>query len=643
MVLDLQLIIKVILRFTYLTLPKATMRIGVACVGLLFCMLFGVRAAAQENCQCNAFTIEQQQKFEQANLLQNLDAAWAAIHEVKTEGSDCCIAIAHTMEAILLNTIGQFDSSLDSAKAAFRSLGTAQHEYLQLEGNRMIGLGYNRRGQADSAMLYYLRSLETAEKRNKMKFLPKLYANISTVYIYQKQHHLGLVYQKRSLQSALAVADTMSSAQAYANLVTGYGSLYEETGNRAFLDSANSLLDTSIQFARYSKLPLLLMRNYLSKTKFELADDHYSTALAYSDSVLQLTNKKTNPLIFFSVYLDQGNSYLGLRQTRNAIRCFEQALSITEESGHAFTQYDVFEKLWQAYKAEGDADKALYYLERHKALSDSLISSENARTIGELEKKYNQAKNESMIRELAQDKQLYFLIAIAGILAVAAIAFYVRQQALQHRKNILETEQRLNRARMNPHFFFNALTALQKYALTGADGTAVASNLSKFSHIMRETLESTYKEYVAIEQEMEFLREYLDVQKLRFSQPFSFEISSEPGLEVSELLIPSMIIQPFVENTLEHGFAGISYPGKLMIRFGQLADEVTVEITDNGKGLTGLPKDSNEHISRASQIIKDRIYLLNIKLRSKARFTIDNVAQGSGVEVKIYLPVLYRR
>ena len=108
------------------------------------------------------------------------------------------------------------------------------------------------------------------------------------------------------------------------------------------------------------------------------------------------------------------------------------------------------------------------------------------------------------------------MLAVAGLLALVALTFFIRQQSLKSKQTILETEQRLNRARMNPHFFFNALSALQSFALQENDGKALASNLSKFSHIMRETLESTYKEYVTIEQEKDFLNEYLELQKMRF-------------------------------------------------------------------------------------------------------------------------------
>ena len=88
--------------------------------------------------------------------------------------------------------------------------------------------------------------------------------------------------------------------------------------------------------------------------------------------------------------------------------------------------------------------------------------------------------------------------------------------------------------------------------------------------------------------------------------------------------------------------AGIDYTGQVDIRFEQSPGELLVRITDNGKGLLTGPKVNNEHISRASQIIKDRIYLLNVKLKSKASFSIDNNENNKGVTVLIRLPLLFK-
>ncbi len=194
---------------------------------------------------------------------------------------------------------------------------------------------------------------------------------------------------------------------------------------------------------------------------------------------------------------------------------------------------------------------------------------------------------------------------------------------------------------MNPHFFFNALTALQRIAMKENDGKTLASNLSKFANIMRETLENSYKEYVTVKQEMEFLKEYMEIQKMRFPEMFSYSLMVDGEMEPTDVMIPSMIIQPFIENSIEHGFSDISYPGEIRIDFKQVDKSVQIEIQDNGKGLSLPGSKTNEHISRASQIIKDRIYLLNIKLKTKADFSINNNKEGKGVTVKINLPLLY--
>jgi LytS/YehU family sensor histidine kinase len=341
-------------------------------------------------------------------------------------------------------------------------------------------------------------------------------------------------------------------------------------------------------------------------------------------------------------YFDKADILIELKNYKEAERFADSALQyalLLQNNAFTAESYELSSRIAQQV---GNYKKAFELKEMARSITDSIRSVKKTASVTELEKKYNQVKNENTIKDLDKKKQLYFFLAIAALLTATTIGFFLRQQSLKHKKDILETEQRLNRARMNPHFFFNALTTLQKFALRENDGQAMASNLSKFSNIMRETLESTYKEYVTIEQEMEFLNEYLEVQKIRFPQTFSYDINADKNLEIDELQIPAMIIQPFVENSIEHGFVGVDYPGKVTIDFTSENKELLIQITDNGKGLSSTAKENNEHISRASQIIKDRIYLLNIKLKTKAGFSIDNNSTGNGVIVKIHLPLLYK-
>ncbi|MBK7666279.1 MAG: histidine kinase [Sphingobacteriaceae bacterium] len=142
---------------------------------------------------------------------------------------------------------------------------------------------------------------------------------------------------------------------------------------------------------------------------------------------------------------------------------------------------------------------------------------------------------------------------LAAILVLFVIIFFYRQSVLKNKFKALETEQRLNRARMNPHFFFNALASIQTLSMDTENQSKVSLLISKFSKIMRQSLESTYDELATIEDEILFLSNYLDLQKTRFNNKFEYEIKVDENLAQDELKIPSMLLQPFLENSIEHG------------------------------------------------------------------------------------------
>jgi LytS/YehU family sensor histidine kinase len=276
-------------------------------------------------------------------------------------------------------------------------------------------------------------------------------------------------------------------------------------------------------------------------------------------------------------------------------------------------------------------------------LSDSLVNEDRIKTVNELEKKYNQAKNEQTIKSLSQQRKIYLLLIVLALLGLLVLFFAYRQQKLKNKQKIIEVEQRLNRARMNPHFFFNTLTALQTMALQKSPDKTLGLNLSKFAAIMRITLESTYHEYVTIYDETAYLTTYLNLQQLRFPNKFDFEIKQEDDLDTEAHLIPSMLIQPFVENAIEHGFNNIDYTGKLDINFSLQHNEIIITVTDNGRGLGPTTNKHENHISRAVQIVEDRLFLLNRQQKTKARFRIEPALENTGVQIRLYLPVLPHR
>jgi sensor histidine kinase YesM len=610
--------------------------------GVLFLLLCAYSLIAQDQCACNIFTNEKRMEFEEAVRKNNFEKANQVLSVISKDPSNCCKAIGSTMNAILSNSQGKNGDVYNYAKATFKILNGKYEKFSLMESNRLMGIYYSSKGKGDSAMIHHIKALSIAEKEKNHYTRAKIYSNMAGVYLNQKQYEKGLQMIKKSVDASKVAKDSMAMAQSYSNIVTVYGDIYDSSNNTLYLDSAKQFAVVAQKFAKATKHPLSIIRSYLSYTKFSLIDKDYSQALLYSDTLLTLIHEKNSPAVLYSAYKDRGEIMTAQNNLPLAKVYFEKAHENALKVNNYFMLKGSYENLYKVHKDIGKVDLALQYLEKYKVLNDSFVTKENSEIVSEIEAKYNQVKNESEIKDLHSKNQLYLLSSLIGLLGILSIAFYLRQQKLKHKKDILETEQRLNRARMNPHFFFNALAALQKFALHENDGQAMASNLSKFSNVMRETLESTYKEYISIEQEMEFLTEYLEVQKIRFPKSFTFEVSAADDLEVDEVLIPSMIVQPFIENSIEHGFSGIDYPGQIKVNFRKENQDLLILISDNGKGLITTLKAKDDHISRASQIIKDRIYLLNLKLKTKAGFNIENNHLGIGVVVKINLPLLYQ-
>ncbi len=232
-----------------------------------------------------------------------------------------------------------------------------------------------------------------------------------------------------------------------------------------------------------------------------------------------------------------------------------------------------------------------------------------------------------------------------------------RQESQMARLRVAGLQLRALRAQMNPHFMFNSLNAIQGLVTSGRNAEA-ESYLAKFAKMMRHTLEYSELEEVSLEQEIEFLERYLDInRKLRFRDRLDFQIISPKNEELDELFVPTMIVQPFVENAIEHGLRP-RQEGRLTIRFEVMPDDeylLRCIIEDDGVGINkGREKAAaqagagfQKHRSRGMEITHERLLLLHqIQKRDGDNFIqIYDLAdltngQRSGTRVEVLLPIL---
>jgi anti-sigma regulatory factor (Ser/Thr protein kinase)/tetratricopeptide (TPR) repeat protein len=552
-----------------------------------------------------------------------------------------CIAKANELKFSILFEKNELDSAeefLKQAEKIYQSINC--NESIKADLYELWAGFYYQKSDFETAQKYSFKYLASAEASGNAFDIATCNTMIAQLFNQTNQAENGILYTRNAVKYLPKLNNLDEKRQILHLISKRYLWHFQDTKKMGSLDSSELYAWQQLKVAKQIGNNNSISKAFSNLEGAEYERGNFKKALIYLDSAFKyiandkLADKRVN-------YFDKADLCIEMKDYKEAVRYSDSSLyydKLLKIPAYISESYLLKSRIAEL---QNDFKTAYEYKDLARTITDSISNVDRTAAVTELEKKYNQAKNENTIKDLAQKQQLYLMLAIIGLFAALAFAFYLRQQSLKHKKDILETEQRLNRARMNPHFFFNALTSLQKFALSDGNGEAMASNLSKFSNIMRETLESTYKEYVTIEQEIDFLNEYMEVQKMRFPTSFTYEINAANDVEIDEVLIPSMIIQPFVENAIEHGFSGIEYAGKMNIDFKKNDTEILIEIIDNGKGLNTLPKENNDHISRASQIIKDRIYLLNIKLKTKAGFSIDN-NNDKGVIVKIHLPLLYK-
>lgn len=157
------------------------------------------------------------------------------------------------------------------------------------------------------------------------------------------------------------------------------------------------------------------------------------------------------------------------------------------------------------------------------------------------------------------------------------------QEMITLNKQMAEYKMMALRSAMNPHFVFNCLNSIQ-YFIAGNDKRSAISYLSLFSKLIRNVLNSSVNQYTTLEKEVETLKYYIELEKLRFDDKFSFELSLDEDLDTDEIEIPSLIIQPYIENAIIHGLTSKDGHGKLLLEITNLEDKLLCVIEDDGIG-----------------------------------------------------------
>lgn len=245
----------------------------------------------------------------------------------------------------------------------------------------------------------------------------------------------------------------------------------------------------------------------------------------------------------------------------------------------------------------------------------------------------------------------WILLFFGIVTAIVLIYLFTRYRlSLMHQKEkkrlelynmVLETELRVNRALMNPHFVFNSLNALQNFILKNENARA-NNYLVKFSKLMRRILESNMSDVITLEFEVQLLKSYLEIEDLRFEENIKYSVTVDPEISPSTIQIPIMMIQPFVENAIWHGLLKKHGEKLLSVTFSVKENKyVLCTIEDNGSGRKKSGDSLNlEKSSLATGFIEQRLSLLNQMHHLNCSLSIEDKPENTGTIVRILLPIL---
>jgi tetratricopeptide (TPR) repeat protein len=430
--------------------------------------------------------------------------------------------------------------------------------------------------------------------------------------------------------------------------------LFTKAGNKTGIGLTNTRL------ARFYKIESI---------KYNKEVNH-DTAMQYAKEAIALFKEQGQTANEAYGYYTMATAKSIMGDHLGSIPFYQQALQSYQEVGNLNYSMRINQHLFVAYSISKQQQKALDANKQFTKLKDSIFSIEKRQLITDAQTKFDTARinDEKEMAEIRENRNLYYFIgavAIGTLILIASLFFFgnlkQRKKAEMISLELQETQKRLAlekqyrdselkalKAQMNPHFIFNALNSIQEYIILNQKNLA-SEYLGKFADLMRKYLHYSDAGGISIENEVSSLNMYLELEALRFEDKLSYSIRVSETILPEDAIIPTMLIQPYVENALKHGLLHLHTDRKLIVDFKKANDKaILCTIEDNGIGRAASAQKklnkSNIHTSFATKATSSRLELLNHGKKQKIGVVYDDLISKDGVatgtRVKITIPII---
>lgn len=580
---------------------------------------------------------------EAGNSAESIKQFNLALRIAKNANNDAKVAsIANYLATIYAGT-GDFAASNSAYILALKSAEKIKNSGDIAKISMNLASNYNYTGDYEKAIKYGLYALKTKETTNNLTRICYHYIAMGNIF----RENSNIVKWEGYVQKAYKMKDVEGCAS-FSDLAKIYNSLGGIAVQKDELEMGLRYYDTLFALSKEAGFDMGISTALTNSAGIYKQLGNYDRALSMANAAATYFGGNSYEILFSNnfkaeLYQLKGQFAKGLELVKT---------NIASEDIHNFSteKLKCLQLLYELNFNLKNYDSAFFWNDSLRRAESRLRDEDVRQSFEDLEAKYETEKKEQQIELLSAENKLKnqrinagFGVLLALIIVIILIVYIsnIRKKQAKLKQNILQ--QQVLRAQMNPHFIFNVLGSIQNFMLQ--NDTRKASNfLSLFASLVRSTLNNSDAETISLADEISTLRNYIELEQMHKDDKFECEILFDQGLEIDFIQIPPMLIQPFIENSIKHGFDSLDRAGLLRVQITDKGDWVEFVIEDNGNGILQKNESAKRYQSMAMTIFEKRRKLIEQKHKKEFKFEMLNLRDinpaHSGVKITINIPIL---
>nr|WP_321234575.1 tetratricopeptide repeat protein [uncultured Psychroserpens sp.] len=512
---------------------------------------------------------------------------------------------------VIYRNVSFYEQSIEAHKKAKELADQSDNIELKVVSLNNIGVAYRRMDLVKPALDYHTKALDISRSiDNPSETISYNIAvsqnSIGNIYLILEQYDLATKQFQKSLVIEKKSGNRLGMAINYQNI--GYA--YEATGD---LESALRNYKLSLDYNNQINSNLGRVICYNSIGQVYIKQKKYPDARVIIEKALEKALQIGDQFYIASSYINLGWAQEKMEELEASEENLKKGLGVAKAYNLNLSIVEADKHLSELYNKKENYELALHHYKESVEIEKTINNDRNLRYVNDVIIQYeNEAKNkeikaladENLIvkSKLERNKKIFWYSMLALAIIGGILVSLYRHRQLQQEKQILTLEQDMLRSQMNPHFIFNSLNSIKLYIINNEKENAVYY-LNKFSKLIRKILVASSEKENSLEDELDTMQLYMNIENIRFSNEIDFEIKIGENINTANIKVPSLILQPFLENALWHGLSSKKDDKHILLHAYRAEDNfVTIAITDNGIGRKEADKINQDKLLKRKSV-----------------------------------------